>query len=846
MPRGVLPRPVGRAAHPNQVTWGSEQIRRCLMKDVSCRLCVNHVAKAWNVAFDACDPSLVLLKLRISSKNVTGPVFSIFALPMLFWGKTPTRPSKKLSRNLKLLQKTRDRDLVGVENLLQQGANINCEAGNIDDREGRQTPLSIAVTVGHEQMVRKLLENDADIQWQDEGSRTPLSLAAKNNYATIVGLLLDKKANFETRDCNGQTPLSVAAQKGHSEVVGVLLEKKADPDAHGPLSRTPLSLVAEKGRSLGHREVAQLLLEKEAKIEEQCSGQTPLSWAAANGNQQIVQLLLEKKAETQTENWVSETPFDLAKGNGHDEVATLLLAHECKGDWTVERLCWLINKHNQDVVVGTLKMWPKPAKQSDGETRNYMKSAKLGQRLRQVLAPIDKAPSDETCAAIIDSSYVENLSKDDCFCCFWAPQVAVVLKVLPGVRGTDAINKEFLWALVHTPHERIFETDAIQAMILAAWEQEWLWTRLEILSCATMVISLCVSSYGFRHSSLTLAGTSLWVAAILHGKKSLNELVQLVVHFGKKCIHWFNFDNFADLIYIVSGWAAIILRQWSDPWGLEKPCMAMFCALSWLRLLYCLRGETWMGPKLLPILSAIKDTVAFFVLMTICIAAASHAYYNLELRPEPWPTYAAIMQIVRLGIFADFDMFEFEGLDKTYIPKDADNASVFEPKDPDPGKQYPWAHALFYFTGLGITVLLMNVLISILSENYGRYAEKATGQFFRARVNILVELQDRPLRRLWWACQRKKKYRRQNCMSIAQCPKGEPAIFFVVRDEPDIDGVQSLGMELQKQLGLLDTRMQTVDKTVGSMHSNMERLLESRFKQMTDQMFAHIHINQFS
>ena len=93
--------------------------------------------------------------------------------------------------------------------------------------------------------------------------------------------------------------------------------------------------------------------------------------------------------------------------------------------------------------------------------------------------------------------------------------------------------------------------------------------------------------------------------------------------------------------------------------------MAAFAAFSSLQLLYSLRGETWMGPRLLPSVSAIQDTVAFFLLMVICLSASAHSYYNLQIRDEPNPTYAAVMQVVRvrLAIFGDFDLFEFEGLD---------------------------------------------------------------------------------------------------------------------------------------------------------------------------------------
>ena len=622
-----------------------------------------------------------------------------------------------------------------VELLLEKNAQIKDSVG--------QDPLPWAAKNGHARIVELLLKKDAALEAIGCFERTPLSVAAEEGHIKVVRLLLEGKADFETRDFINRTPLLLAVESDHPEVVELLLEKDAELEAKDDYGRTALSRASERG----HTEVAKLLLEKNADFEEICWGQTPLSFAAENGHLQIVKLLLKKNAKIETDGL---TPFDLAEEHGHDEVAALLLQQELKGDWYVEQLCWLIKRNNQDVVVGQLEIWPKPAKQakhSRGYLRNYsIPRAPLPERLRAVLAPNEKnlmdISSDENCAAIIHSSNVEDLSQENLL---WAPDVPVMLKVLPGVTGSDAINRKFLLTLAHTPHERIFETDAIQAMILAAWQQERASTWFEIISALMMVISLCVSSYGFRHGFLELAGTFLWVPFVLHSKKTLHELPQLLAHFGKKCIPWhqrhswkcigwlhigfnnmdryMNFDNVADLLYIGSGWAAIG-RQWSCPSSPEKPCMAIFCGFSWLRLVYSLRGETWIGPRLLPILSAIQDTFAFFFLMTICIVAASHAYYSLEIRDGPSPTYVAIMQIVRLGIFGHFDMFEFEGLDKTYIPKDADNATVLVPKDPDPGPQYAWVHALFYITGVGITVLLMNVLISVLSQNYSKLRRK--------------------------------------------------------------------------------------------------------------------------
>ena len=57
-----------------------------------------------------------------------------------------------------------------------------------------------------------------------------------------------------------------------------------------------------------------------------------------------------------------------------------------------------------------------------------------------------------------------------------------------------------------------------------------------------------------------------------------------------------------------------------------------------------------------------------------------------------------------------------------------------------------WAHALFYLTGIGITVLLMNLLIGVLGNNFELYQDQSDVLFQRARAKMLLELQARPLR----------------------------------------------------------------------------------------------------
>ena len=740
-----------------------------------------------------------------------------------------------------------------------------------------------------------------------EGLDLALSEALCHGHLCNVKLLLELEGRLDTVE-DLIIPLLVAARYGHRDVVELLLEEKAPIDGIGYIGdgfhdgTTPLCYAAEHG----HRDVMQLLLEAKARTEARGEdARTPLWVATRHGCIDLVQLLLEEKADIFAEDTYGETPLSVADRLDDSELVEALLDHVAKRGACIScsGILTIVELKNQEVVVKALDRWPQETKMvKDVEWglvyTQSLRRAQLPERVRTVLAP-PKFPNPKIAPDVELSTPLrsrEPLSVKepplifDLRCLLGdqnlfsgAREVAVTLKVLHGVVGGDAVSEDFLQALSDTPHDAIFETDAVQAMILAAWEQERAFTWLEIGSCISTVMTLCLGSYGFRQGVLVLATASLWLVAVLHAKKTLDEFIQLFQHFRKEILHWMqapwhpnrrktaaagyvSFDNMADIWYIVTGWVAIYRQFFVFPSSLEKPWMAMFCAFSWLRLLYCLRGETWMGPRLLPILSAIKDTLAFFVLMCISLAAAAHAYYNLGVRDEPTPTYAAFMQVIRLGVFGDFDMFEFEGLDPTYTLNNDDNIQIWEPQDPEPGPDYVWVHALFYSIGMGITVLLMNVLIGVLGANYDRFEDQAVGQFFRARVKMLLELRGRPIRN-WatfrggglrgWISLAVRLLRNLVILLCSPCflvlfllsciffrPRGviralqsafdlysdgiaasECAIFFVVRDEPDINDVRSLRTELKQRIESLDGKIEAMEKTMGEHFSEMRALI---------------------
>ena len=460
--------------------------------------------------------------------------------------------------------------------------------------------LGEAAKQGQLDQVKELLQSKANIEARNgDRLQTPLHLAARHGHGELVELLLKKNAEIEAKDTSQGTPLHLATCHGHRELVDLLLKKNAEIEAKTNFGTTPLHLAAR----LGHGELVDLLLKKNAEIEakDRDEWRTPLHLAADNGRRELVDLLLKENAELEAKDRFQRTPLHAALVSKRGKVATLLIengadlsAKDCRGrlafvyaidgslleaeplmlqwftnpkHWSISHLVSILQCDNQDSIVKILETWPLDARLRDPRTE--LKRARIKERLRTVLSR-DPSEGGELRMGP-DRISEQNL--------FWAQEVPVKLKYLPGVRGNHAVDGKFLKILANSPHEGIFETDAVQAMVLAAWQQCRGFTLLEIASCFLSVACICGASYGFRHG-YALSIPCLYVVAVLHLKKTVDEFVQALGFFIQcfKCSaqqnSYVNFDNAADFLYMVAGWLAIVRQLRIGSEELEKPCMA--------------------------------------------------------------------------------------------------------------------------------------------------------------------------------------------------------------------------------------------------------------------------------
>jgi ankyrin repeat protein len=111
---------------------------------------------------------------------------------------------------------------LNVADVLLASPQTDVEARNASD----ESPLMLAAIKGHQELVRKLIARDADI---NKPGWTPLHYAATSGEVEIMKLLLEKYAFIDAQSPNGTTPLMMAAMYGSTASVKLLLDEGADP-----------------------------------------------------------------------------------------------------------------------------------------------------------------------------------------------------------------------------------------------------------------------------------------------------------------------------------------------------------------------------------------------------------------------------------------------------------------------------------------------------------------------------------------------------------------------------------------------------------------------------------------
>jgi ankyrin repeat protein len=170
----------------------------------------------------------------------------------------------------------------------------------------RPAPLVFAARAGDAAGTRALLAATPhlDVNQRTADGTSALHWAVYHNDVPLVEALLAARADPNARNDYGSTPMSEAAVVGNVRVLRDLLAAHADVESANADGQTALMILARTSNV----EAARLLIDHHANVNarERWRNQTPLMWAAAQGQPAMLKLLLEHGAQVDARSSVNE------------------------------------------------------------------------------------------------------------------------------------------------------------------------------------------------------------------------------------------------------------------------------------------------------------------------------------------------------------------------------------------------------------------------------------------------------------------------------------------------------------------------------------------------------------
>ncbi len=128
----------------------------------------------------------------------------------------------------KLYKAVKENNLSDVDEFLKQNGNPNFT----EEKSWSKINLLItAVNNNNYEIVKKLIESKADINWKDGFETDALMYACSKGNIKIVNLLLENGANVHSKDSQGNSVLSAAKESDNKELIELIENKlKLNPE----------------------------------------------------------------------------------------------------------------------------------------------------------------------------------------------------------------------------------------------------------------------------------------------------------------------------------------------------------------------------------------------------------------------------------------------------------------------------------------------------------------------------------------------------------------------------------------------------------------------------------------
>lgn len=170
-----------------------------------------------------------------------------------------------------------------------------CLPATADEEPGTQ--FAIAIEDGDSEAIRQMLDDGvAADTWIEYGEHkiTPLMKASWDGQKEIVEILLaaGARVNATASDDRG-TALMSAVTRAHVDIIRTLLTAGADVSPKNTYGFNAFTSAV----AAGNEEVAGMLLEAGAKVNDGAHGLTPLQFAASSGSVDMIRFLVSRGAD---------------------------------------------------------------------------------------------------------------------------------------------------------------------------------------------------------------------------------------------------------------------------------------------------------------------------------------------------------------------------------------------------------------------------------------------------------------------------------------------------------------------------------------------------------------------
>ncbi|XP_052065211.1 ankyrin repeat and KH domain-containing protein mask-like [Mytilus californianus] len=217
-----------------------------------------------------------------------------------------------------------------ISKLIKMGSNLH----KMD--ESGHVPVFNAAFSRNRDVLKALLDANADINYGNNGDSSPLFTATSLNHLDAVKILIEFGASVKKGKSDNTTPLFRATERGNLEIARFLVEKGADVNLCDNLKRSPLHGASRRRfRNIDfkviqeqHCQVVKLLLNNGARVNATDKyNRSPLFLASKKGYYELVDVLLQHDADPNIVDSFRRSPRFVASQNEHTNIVNLLLKY---------------------------------------------------------------------------------------------------------------------------------------------------------------------------------------------------------------------------------------------------------------------------------------------------------------------------------------------------------------------------------------------------------------------------------------------------------------------------------------------------------------------------------------